>query len=292
MGLQYAHDLALGLQRHVGDFVEEERAAVGAFEGADLAGAAAPFGAEQFRLQAVRPHHRGVDHDERPRGAARPTVDQARDHLLSHARRPSDKDPAFRGRDPLRRRAHQADSGGLADEFLNHASAQLELGDLPSELGRFQRPPHHEQQAVALERLFDELVGTLLDRGDGGIDRAVSADHDDWNLRVVVAHDVQQPHAVEIAPAEPDVEEDERRRRPGIERLERSGAVARDARRVSLVFEKPGDLRPDIGFVVDDQDVVGHSPSPFVERRLSSAAAKTSATRAPPRPPPRVRPPP
>ncbi len=40
--LQGAHDLALGFQRHVGDLVEEQRAAMRLLEGADLARAVGP----------------------------------------------------------------------------------------------------------------------------------------------------------------------------------------------------------------------------------------------------------
>ena len=49
---QHAQDLALRLQRHVGDFVEIERAVMREFEQAGLARAVAAFHAEQFGLDA------------------------------------------------------------------------------------------------------------------------------------------------------------------------------------------------------------------------------------------------
>src|SRR5262249_61316291 len=64
--LQYANHLTLGLQRQVGDFVKEERAAVGLLEGAD--GRRVPWPvraglrAEQFDLDTLRPHDGAVQY--------------------------------------------------------------------------------------------------------------------------------------------------------------------------------------------------------------------------------------
>ena len=70
---QHAQDLVLRLARHVADFVEIERAAMGLFERADLAGGAiGGLGAEQLVLHAVRRDGGGVEDDERT-GAARST---------------------------------------------------------------------------------------------------------------------------------------------------------------------------------------------------------------------------
>ena len=77
--LQHAHDLALGFERHVGDLVEEQGAAMRALEGADLARRAvdAGLGAEQLDLQPLRPHRRAIDRDERPLGPARAQMQAA-----------------------------------------------------------------------------------------------------------------------------------------------------------------------------------------------------------------------
>ena len=70
--LQGADDFALGLQRHVGDFVEKQGAAMRPLEGADLARRAvvARLAAEQLDLQPVRAHRCAIDRDKRPLGAA------------------------------------------------------------------------------------------------------------------------------------------------------------------------------------------------------------------------------
>ena len=62
---QHAQDLGLRLARHVGDFVEIERAAMRLFERADPARPVrAGFDAEQLRLHPLGRHRRRVDDDE------------------------------------------------------------------------------------------------------------------------------------------------------------------------------------------------------------------------------------
>ena len=71
--LQYAQQLDLQGERHVADFVEKERAAVGRLEKADPAGASAGKGAlgmaEEFGFEQLFGNGAAVDGDERPLGA-------------------------------------------------------------------------------------------------------------------------------------------------------------------------------------------------------------------------------
>ena len=117
---QDPQDLVLGLARHVGDFVDEQRAAVRLFERADLA--PLPVGrlldAEQLELHALGHHRRRVDDDERPVGARRMGVDGARGQLLAGAGRPDDQDAAVGRRDFLDGLAQLVHRRRLAD----HAS--------------------------------------------------------------------------------------------------------------------------------------------------------------------------
>ena len=68
-GLEHAQQLDLQLERHLGDLVEEQRAAVGALEVALVlpvgAGEAAPLVAEQLALDQVRRDRAAVDGEER-----------------------------------------------------------------------------------------------------------------------------------------------------------------------------------------------------------------------------------
>jgi len=68
---QHAQDLVLGLARHVGDFVDEQRAAMGFFQCAGLARllAVALLDPEQFDFHPLRRDRGSVDDDKRPFGA-------------------------------------------------------------------------------------------------------------------------------------------------------------------------------------------------------------------------------
>src|ERR1700730_4315458 len=70
---EHAQNLVLRLPRHVGDLVDEQRAAMGLFESTDLAPLTIGWllDAEQLDLHAFG-HHRGsIDDDERTIGSAR-----------------------------------------------------------------------------------------------------------------------------------------------------------------------------------------------------------------------------
>ncbi len=87
--LQHAHDLALGLQRHVGDLVEQQRAAMGLLQRAHLGRAvgavAQALAAEELDLQPVGAHGRAIDHDEGPAGALGEQMQQPRGDFLAAA---------------------------------------------------------------------------------------------------------------------------------------------------------------------------------------------------------------
>src|SRR5258708_2007774 len=66
-----AQDLALGFYRHVGDFVEIERAVVRELEESGFARAVAVLDAEEFAFDPRGLHRGAIDGDERTSGAAR-----------------------------------------------------------------------------------------------------------------------------------------------------------------------------------------------------------------------------
>ena len=231
----------------------------------------------------IGPHHRSVGYDERPRGSSRLAVDEARDDFLPRPRRAGDENAPVGRRGTLRSQANLLDRRRTPDQLSRFAGPQLQLGNLAPQLGGFERAGHGEQQSIGVQRLFDELVGALLDGGDGGVDRSVSADHDDGHFGVTVHHRFQHVHAVEIAALQPDVENDQRRWRAGVDRFDCGRAIGRIARQIAAVFEDSGNRLSDQGLVVDDQDIAGHQLSPFaIVARSVPGAAKTSAIRAPP----------
>src|SRR5712692_11051248 len=100
-------------------------------------------------------------------------MQEAADHFLAGARRPGDQDPATGRRNPLDLLAQLVDRRRRTDQIELAAGAQPQFGILAAQLSRLDRAGDDEQQAPALERLLDEIVGTALDRLDRVLDRAV-----------------------------------------------------------------------------------------------------------------------
>ena len=87
--LQGAEDLGLGRERHVADFVEQQRAAVGLLELSELAaegaGERALLVAEELRLEQRLGNRRAIELHERPAAASRVLVNGLGDQLLAGA---------------------------------------------------------------------------------------------------------------------------------------------------------------------------------------------------------------
>src|SRR5437762_10389603 len=210
--LKGTDDLALRFQRHVGDLVEKQRAAMRPLERADLSRLAivAGLAAEQLDLEPVRPHRRAIYRDERSLRAPRTRVEQASDDFLAGARRAADQNAAAGRRDALDLLAQLIDRRRGTDQVELAAGAQPQLGILPAQLRGLDRASDEEQEPVGLERLLDKVVGADLDRLDRGFDRAVPADHDDRDGRHLGAQLAQDRDAVELAALQPYVEDHER----------------------------------------------------------------------------------
>ena len=86
---QHAQQPCLQVKRHVANFIEEQRAAIGLLEAAAphglRAGEGAALMAEQFALQQVLRDGRRVDGDEGPVGPRRVLVQRTRHQLLARA---------------------------------------------------------------------------------------------------------------------------------------------------------------------------------------------------------------
>ncbi len=98
-GLEHAQQLGLQVQRHVGDFVEEQRAAVRELEPPDAVGLGVGEGpfhvAEQLALEDPFRQSAGVDGDQTLAGAARHGVDRLRDGAFAGAVLAGDQDVGF-----------------------------------------------------------------------------------------------------------------------------------------------------------------------------------------------------
>jgi hypothetical protein len=236
-----------------------------------------PFLAEQLDVQALGGHAGGADGHELVARAAAGAVDQPGDQFLARAGRAGDQHAAV-GRATLaiswrrawagRRLAHQA----VGAEALHPQAAVLAL-----ELGRFQGPVDHQQQAVGLERLFQELVGAALDGADGGLDVAVARDHDHRQVGVQLLDHVEQLQPVHAAALHPDVQ-DQQRGLAGPQGPQRLVGIGGHPHRVALILQDAGHQFADIDLVVDHKHVSAHiiSSTPFWA--LAAGAARSWGT--------------
>src|SRR6185312_9146557 len=253
--LQGTDDLPLRLGGHIGDLVEEQRAAMRLLEQPDAARTVGTertrLRAEQLDLESLGREPRAVYDDERPFDPARAFVDETRHNFLAGARRARDQDAAAGRRDAIDRLPHLRHFCRAANQLLVAAGAQPQFFVLAFQPCGVDGALDEYQQPVGLERLFDEVVGADLDGGDRGLDGAVPRDHQHRHVGRITSDDLQNLQPVELTALQPDVE-NHQRRAARADRVERLLAVGGATRLVTLVVEDATDERADIRLVVDD----------------------------------------
>ena len=255
---QHAEDLRLRLQRHVGDFIEIERAPVRLFERADTSRpVGGRFDAEQLALHVLGRDRGRVEDDERTVGAHRVGVDEARRQLLARPGGAGDQHPRIGGPQPLDDALEIDDRRGGADDAIGRARARAQVADLAFQPRRLQRPLGHQNQAIGFERLFNEIVRAELDRRHRGLDVAVAGDHHHRHVAVLLLDDLEQLQTVEPRALQPDVEQHEMRT-ARLDRRQRLVGIARQTGRVAFVGENARNELTNVVLVIDDQNIGWH----------------------------------
>ena len=142
--------------------------------------------AEQLALHVLGRDRRRVEDDERTVGARRMGVDQPRRQLLAGPGGPEISTRELAGPSRSMTRLQVGDRRRGADHAVDRAGARAQVVDLALQPRGLQRPLGDQDQAIGLERLFDEIVGAELDRGDRGLDVAVAGDHHHRHVRVLL----------------------------------------------------------------------------------------------------------
>src|SRR5258706_5349594 len=290
--LERPQHLGLGLEAHVPDLVEEERALIRELELAapprHRPGEGAALVAEELGLDQLLGDRRAVDLDEgalAPRGEG---VHRAGHQLLAGAVLALDEHPAARGRGHRDLLAQVLDQRALADDLLAPLELGAQVAVLALEPGVLEGPGRGQQRLLERERLLDEVVGAELGGLDRGLDGAVAGDHHHRELRPQPLHLGQGVEAVDAR--HPDVEEDDVRR-VVLQARERLLARAHRGDPVSLVFEHASERGLDRPLVVNDQDVLaGHAgrlrparARPPAGPRAARPRSGCRAARCPPR---------
>ena len=212
--LQRAQHLGLGLDAHVADLVQEQRAAVGQLElsapPADRAGERAALVTEQLGLDQLLGDGGAVDLDERAVPSRGLGVDGARHQLLAGPFSPWISTRPLVGaamRDLL---AQLLDDPALADDPLTALELLAQVTVLALEAAVVERSGRGQQDLLERERLLDEVVRAELGGLDGGLDGAVTGDHDHGGLGTdpLELREGLEP----VCAGHPDVEEDQVRR--------------------------------------------------------------------------------
>ncbi len=183
--LQHAQQLDLRGHRHVADFVEKQRAAVGVFELADPIGRGVgerPADvAEQLAFQDVLAQRGAVQGDERLVLARAVLMDRLRDQFLAGAGLALDQHAGVGRGDPLQAVDHLVHLRAGADhpleaEFFVQPAVQFGVRPPQPQAGRgfFGDGP----QLAQIERLEQIVERPLLHGRHGRGDRAVAGDQD------------------------------------------------------------------------------------------------------------------
>jgi hypothetical protein len=122
----------LQIERHFGDLVEQQRAAVRAFEhtfaGAQRAREAATLVAEQLGFDERRGDRRAVDRDERLARARTHRMDGLGDELLAAAALAADQDGRIRRRHAPDELAYPLDRWRLTDQPEHAVALRFDAG--------------------------------------------------------------------------------------------------------------------------------------------------------------------
>ena len=197
-------------------------------------------------------------------------MQRARRQFLAGAGGTDDQDTAIGLGGPLDGLAQLIHAGGASGQNARCRRELLEFLDFALQARGLQRPRRDQDEAVGLERLFDEVIGAALDRGDRGFDIAVPGNHHHRHVGMVALHLLQQLQAIELAALQPDVEEYQMRPAIGDFRQRRI-AVARGPGGKTLVVENAGNQIPNICFVIDNQNVICHGSRPSCQLPVAAS---------------------
>ncbi len=203
-GFEHPQELRLLRRQDVGDFVEEEGAAVRGFEAAHAVplgiGEGAPHVAEELAFEDPFGECPGVDRDERPGSPARGGVERPRHHPFAGAVFTRQEHVRVRRADPRDELEHRPHGRRFGDQDQRVRAAEQAVLFF-ERLAPLERPPQlhlvleHRQQAVVVPGFFDEVPGSPPHRLDRHLDAAPGGHHHHRQVRLEAAQAVEQLEA-------------------------------------------------------------------------------------------------
>ena len=279
--LQEAQQLDLHRQRQVADFVEEQRAAIGALDLADgllhRAGEGALLMAEQLAFQQGLGDRRAIDRDEGLLGARAQAVDRLRQHLLAGAAFAKQQHGDIGRRDLLDGAQRPRHLRARRDDAVDRrARRQLDQpAILALELGELRGALEHVAQQIDIDRLLVEIIGAERDGAQRGLVILLACRDDDLGLGRGRKDRLERDHAFahRVGLGRQAEIENHNRRPRAAEFGDRILAVAGD--RYLAIGERPAILADEPLIVLDHKNVefrVFHDPKPPSRRPLLSRA--------------------
>ena len=95
----------------------------------------------------------------------------------------------------------------MADQFVGGAGAKLQFLVFAAQAVGLDGAVDQNNQAVGLERFFDEVIGAVLDGGDSGFDITVAAHYQNRDRRMIPFQDLEDAEAVHLASLKPDIQQ-------------------------------------------------------------------------------------
>jgi len=268
--LKHAQEARLGLERHVADLVEEERAVIGLLEAPGVARIGAGEGpllmTEELALDQLARDCRHVDGDERSGAALAVIVKRPRDELLAGARLARDRDGEVRAHEAREHAVDLLHRGRAADERQLLLGVRRQLALLVRRAAG-ERALDHADELAQVEGFGQILEGAALGRPHGGHEIVLRAHDDDAQIgadlldardeveAVLIRHQHVGDHEVALAVGDP---------------APQRGRVPRRAHGISRAAERLVEHGPDGAIVVGHENGRGaHNGSP----RSASPAA-------------------
>ena len=203
--LQHPQQLRLEVRRHLADFVEQQRAALGHLEESLLvhrrAGERAFLVAEQLRLDEVLRNRCAIDLDERTLRPLAVVVNRVRDQLLAGAVLALNEDVGFAGGhafDQLEELLHLLALADYVLELVAVLQLLLQLLVLVDQRLLLDRFFQFVEQALGVDRLFEEVEGAGLHRLDRPRNIALAGDDNHFGLAIDLLELAHELDAVDI----------------------------------------------------------------------------------------------
>ena len=202
-------------------------------------------------------------------------MQRAGDEFLSRAVLAGDEHPCRRFSYAIDLIAHGANAVRPSNDLVSRLNRLTQPGVLGEQIEVLQRVAQRDENAVGVERLLENVVCAQLRGFDGGLNRRVSADHDDDRARIALLDLLERLDAVDAGHLH--IEEDEIRPLLGVFRQTVHGISDR-AHLVTLELEQLPECGADALLVVDDQNATRHDYFTFLYRVTFPFAIRMSLT--------------